>query len=191
MATTPARHLVPKGTLAKPELSVRRAKQGVPVERDDRPAGALAAISIIASAALKSAPDPGVGTVLVAKTTCPAGKILLSGGARSLLPAFWQTATWSCAPRFPSHDAMADGCHRHLDRGSGRGKTRDCRLGTGSKAQSRLCAVAQLPVVSQLLDLHDAPWRLGAVQAGQPADSQLPLPMRFVSDKVAGNSVQI
>ena len=81
------RHLVPKGTLAKPELSVRRANRECPESKGTTgPAGALAATSIVASTALKSAPDPGVGTVLVAKTTCPAGKILLSGGAQVSAP---------------------------------------------------------------------------------------------------------
>ena len=89
VATTPAKTSGPQGPPAKgscrstgPTGGAR--SQGVAVLAG--PAGALAATSIIASTALKSAPDPGVGTVLVAKTTCPAGKILLSGGAQVSAP---------------------------------------------------------------------------------------------------------
>ena len=67
-----------------------QGQQGVPGVKGATgptgPAGALATTSVVASTALKSAPDPAVGTVLVAKTSCPAGKILLSGGAQVSAP---------------------------------------------------------------------------------------------------------
>ena len=50
------------------------------------PAGTIATTSIVTGAALASAPDPAVGTVLVAKTSCPAGKVLLNGGAQVSAP---------------------------------------------------------------------------------------------------------
>jgi hypothetical protein len=46
------------------------------------PAGTVAATSIVAASILSSAPDAPVGTALVAKTGCPTGKVLLSGGAQ-------------------------------------------------------------------------------------------------------------
>jgi hypothetical protein len=46
------------------------------------PAGTVAATSIVAATTLSSAPDAPVGTALVAKTGCPIGKVLLSGGAQ-------------------------------------------------------------------------------------------------------------
>ena len=50
------------------------------------PAGTIADTSIVAAAALKSPPNPAVGAVLVAKTTCPVGRVLLSGGAEVSAP---------------------------------------------------------------------------------------------------------
>jgi hypothetical protein len=46
------------------------------------PAGTIAATSLVTATTLSSAADAPVGTVLVAKTVCPTGKILLSGGAQ-------------------------------------------------------------------------------------------------------------
>jgi hypothetical protein len=37
---------------------------------------------VVEGTALTSAPNPPVGTVLVAQTGCPSGKILMSGGAQ-------------------------------------------------------------------------------------------------------------
>ena len=50
------------------------------------PAGTIATASIVSSTAVTSAADPAVGTVLVARTSCPAGKVLLSGGAQVSAP---------------------------------------------------------------------------------------------------------
>src|SRR5450755_3453450 len=46
------------------------------------PAGTIAATSLVTATTLSSAPDAPVGTVLVAKTVCPTGKVLVSGGAQ-------------------------------------------------------------------------------------------------------------
>jgi len=90
VATMPAKTSGPQGPVGQTGAVGPQGQQGVPgakgVAGPAGPAGALAATSIVASTALKSAPDPGVGTVLVAKTTCPAGKILLSGGAQVSAP---------------------------------------------------------------------------------------------------------
>jgi hypothetical protein len=46
------------------------------------PAGTVTGGSVVTSPALASAPGATVGTQLVGKVTCPAGKIVLSGGAQ-------------------------------------------------------------------------------------------------------------
>ena len=76
-------------------LSVRREHRGARATRSrwrkrcdgpTGPAGTVTATAIVASTALKSPPNPAVGTVLVAKTSCPTGKVLLSGGAQVSAP---------------------------------------------------------------------------------------------------------
>ena len=80
----------PQGPAGPAGATGPQGQQGVPGVKGATgptgPAGALATTSVVASTALKSAPDPAVGTVLVAKTSCPAGKILLSGGAQVSAP---------------------------------------------------------------------------------------------------------
>jgi hypothetical protein len=46
------------------------------------PGGTLAATNVTRGPSKLSAPDPPVGTVVDAQTSCPAGQILLSGGAQ-------------------------------------------------------------------------------------------------------------
>lgn len=93
VATTPAKTSGPQGPAGPPGAAGAQGQQGVPGVKGEPgpagpagPAGALAATTIVSSTALKSAPDPAVGTVLVAKTSCPAGKILVSGGAQVSAP---------------------------------------------------------------------------------------------------------
>ena len=93
VATTPAKTSGPQGPAGPAGATGPQGpqgQQGVPGAKGATgltgPAGALAATSLVASTALKSAPDPAVGTVLVAKTSCPAGKVLLSGGAQVSAP---------------------------------------------------------------------------------------------------------
>lgn len=50
------------------------------------PPGTIVDTSIVAGAALKTTPNPPEGAVLVAKTSCPAGQTLLSGGAQVSAP---------------------------------------------------------------------------------------------------------
>jgi len=50
------------------------------------PAGTVATTKVIEATTLVSAPDPPVGTVLVANTSCPSGDVLLSGGGQASAP---------------------------------------------------------------------------------------------------------
>ena len=90
VTTTPAKTSGPRGPVGQTGAIGPQGLQGVPGAKGSTgaagPAGVLAAASIVAGTALRSVPDPAVGTVLVAKTTCPAGKILLSGGAQVSAP---------------------------------------------------------------------------------------------------------
>jgi hypothetical protein len=87
VATMPAKTSGPQGPVGQTGATGPQGQQGVPGAKGEAgPAGALAATSIVAGTALKSAPDPAVGAVLVAETSCPAGKILLSGGAQVSAP---------------------------------------------------------------------------------------------------------
>lgn len=87
IAATPASVSGPQGPTGQTGPAGPQGQQGVPGTKGPAgPAGAIAATSIVASTALKSAPNPAVGTVLTAKTGCPTGKILLSGGAQVFAP---------------------------------------------------------------------------------------------------------
>lgn len=90
VATTPAKTSGPQGPTGASGGAGPRGPQGIQgVAGPTGPAGApgtIAATSIFSSTSIKSAPDPAVGTVLVAKTSCPAGKILLNGGAQVNAP---------------------------------------------------------------------------------------------------------
>ncbi len=50
------------------------------------PVGTLATTSIVGGATLATGPNPATGTVLVAKTSCPAGNLLLTGSAQVTAP---------------------------------------------------------------------------------------------------------
>ena len=50
------------------------------------PAGTILAAKRIAASVMTSVADPPVGTVLVARTSCPKGEVLLSGGAEVAAP---------------------------------------------------------------------------------------------------------
>ncbi len=50
------------------------------------PPGTVATTKVIEATTLVSAPDPPVGTVLVADTSCPTGDVLLSGGGQVSAP---------------------------------------------------------------------------------------------------------
>jgi len=93
VATTPAKTSGPQGPAGPPGPAGAEGKQGLPGASGAKgdpgpvgPPGTIAATSISSGTVLTSPPDPPVGTVLVAKTTCPNGKILLSGGAQVSAP---------------------------------------------------------------------------------------------------------
>lgn len=50
------------------------------------PAGTVVKATVIRPSQMTSAPNPAVGTVLVARTTCPTHTVLLSGGAQVSAP---------------------------------------------------------------------------------------------------------
>jgi len=80
LVTTPAQTAGPQGPVG---ATGARGPQGVKGTAGPAgPAGTVAATSIVSSTTVKSAPNPAVGSVLVAKTSCPAGTVLLNGGAQ-------------------------------------------------------------------------------------------------------------
>ena|SRR5579872_1776053 len=50
------------------------------------PPGTITSATRVAASGIVSAPNPAVGTVLVAQTSCPVGQVLLSGGAEVSAP---------------------------------------------------------------------------------------------------------
>ncbi len=84
VATTPAKTSGPQGPTG---ATGAEGPQGAKGDAGPAgPAGTIAAATILSGTALKSAPNPAAGTVLVAKTSCPSGKILLNGGAQVTAP---------------------------------------------------------------------------------------------------------
>jgi len=67
----------PQGATGATGAAGATGKAGAP-----GPAGTIKASKVVAASALTSAPNPPVGTVLVATTSCPSGTILLGGGAQ-------------------------------------------------------------------------------------------------------------
>lgn len=70
------------------------------------PAGTINATSIVAASTLSSAPDAPVGTALVAKTVCPTGKVLLSGGAQVSASSPADDHNVGLSSSFPLSDTM-------------------------------------------------------------------------------------
>ncbi len=82
VATTPAKTSGPPGPAGPQGATGPQGPQGAKGDTGPvGPAGTIESTSIVASTAVTSAPDAGIGTVLVAETSCPVGKLLLSGGA--------------------------------------------------------------------------------------------------------------
>ena len=90
LAHTPTKTIGPRGPVGPRGAAGAQGPQGAAGARGATgptgPPGTVTATSIVANAAVNSPPDPAVGTVLVAKTSCPAGKVLLSGGAQVSAP---------------------------------------------------------------------------------------------------------
>ncbi len=90
VTTMPAKTSGPQGPAGVRGAMGPQGPQGVPGATGQSgpvgPAGTIATTSILSSTALTSATNPAAGTVLVARTSCPAGKVLLSGGAQVYAP---------------------------------------------------------------------------------------------------------
>jgi len=89
VATTPAKTSGPRGPVGPAGADGSQGPQGVTGTQGAvgaagpaGPSGTLGSTAIAAGPTLTSAPNPPVGTVLVAKTSCPTGTILLSGSAQ-------------------------------------------------------------------------------------------------------------
>lgn len=67
------------------------------------PAG-LASTTVLRGTSVVSAPDPAVGTVLEAKTTVPAGAVLLSGGAQVTAPGTLPDRNVALRESFPLNE---------------------------------------------------------------------------------------
>jgi hypothetical protein len=87
VATTPAKTSGPQGAVGPRGATGPQGPQGVAGQPGVAgPAGTVAAVSIVQGIALKTTPNPDVGTTLAAKTSCPAGQVLLDGGAQVSAP---------------------------------------------------------------------------------------------------------
>ena len=105
VATTPAKTSGPQGPKGAPGPAGSQGPQGAKGDAGTAgpagPAGTVVATSVLSSTSVKSAPDPAVGTVLVAKTSCPAGKVLLNGGARVTAPGIQADRNVTLRSSFP------------------------------------------------------------------------------------------
>jgi hypothetical protein len=82
VATTPAKTSGPQGPTGPQGTPGAQGLQGPKGEPGPvGPAGTITATSISTSTAITTSPGAPVGTVLTANTSCPGGKVLLSGGA--------------------------------------------------------------------------------------------------------------
>ena len=93
VATMPAKTSGPRGPAGATGATGAQGPQGAAGPAGSAgPAGPTGAPGTVASASvvwgptLTSAPNPPVGTVLVAQTACPAGKVLVSGSAQVTAP---------------------------------------------------------------------------------------------------------
>lgn len=86
LATMPAKTSGPRGPAGPVGPVGATGKQGQQGPAGatglEGPAGTIASTTIVSALTQTSAPNPPVGTVLVAKTSCPVGRILVSGTAQ-------------------------------------------------------------------------------------------------------------
>ena len=103
VATTPAKTSGPQAARDRRDRRPRTAgRQGSRwPRRTRRPDWDDRRHPILSATSLKSAPDPAVGTVLVAKTSCPLGKILLNGGAQVTAPGVLADRNVTLRSSFP------------------------------------------------------------------------------------------
>jgi hypothetical protein len=82
VATTPAKTSGPQGPAGAQGATGPQGPEGPQgAKGEPGPPGTIAATSIVTSTAVTSSPGAAAGTVLEAKAACPAGRVLLSGGA--------------------------------------------------------------------------------------------------------------
>jgi hypothetical protein len=96
VATMPGKTSGPRGPAGPAGERGEQGPQGAPgvdgpagVAGPEGPAGAagtLASTSVVAGSTVTSPPNPAVGTVLAAKTSCPVGSLLLTGSAQVTAP---------------------------------------------------------------------------------------------------------
>ena len=105
VATTPAKTSGPQGRPGATGATGAQGPQGVKGDTGPAgpagPTGTVAATTILSATSVKSAPDPAVGTVLVAKTSCPSGKVLLNGGAQVTAPGVQADRNVTLRSSFP------------------------------------------------------------------------------------------
>ena len=103
LATTPAKTSGPQGPIGPRGATGPQGPQGIAGQPGAAgPAGTVASISIVQSTALKTTPDPATGAVLAAKTSCPAGKVLLNGGAQVSAPGVQADRNVELRSSFPT-----------------------------------------------------------------------------------------
>jgi hypothetical protein len=104
LATQPAKVSGPQGPQGPQGPEGPQGPQGPQgAEGKQGPAG-LAQTTVVRATSVVSAPDPAVGTVLTAKTVCPAGKVLLSGGAQVSAPGTVADRNVALRESFPLND---------------------------------------------------------------------------------------
>jgi hypothetical protein len=131
--TQPAKVSGPTGAQGAQGVQGKQGKQG--------PAGTLASTSVVRGTPMVSAPNAAPGTVLDAQTSCPTGKILVSGGAQVSAPGVQADRNVTLRSSFPVNEttwetvALVTG-----SLGPGVSMTMTpyvvCGVGTGSTANS-------------------------------------------------------
>jgi hypothetical protein len=103
VATTPAKTSGPQGPVGPRGASGPQGQQGVPGRPGAvGPAGTIASNSIVQGTTLHTTPNPAVGAVLEAKTSCSPGKVLLGGGAQVFAPGLQADRNVQLRSSYPS-----------------------------------------------------------------------------------------
>jgi hypothetical protein len=103
VATIPAKTSGPQGAVGPRGATGPQGPRGVAGQAGAvGPPGTIASSSIVQGAGLKTTPNPPVGAVLTAKTSCPPGKVLLAGGAQVFAPGLLADRNVELRSSFPS-----------------------------------------------------------------------------------------
>jgi len=99
LATMPSSSSGPQGPQGPQGV---QGVQGVPgTQGPVGPAGSITTSEVVSSATLVSHKNPDVGTVLVAKLSCPTGRVLLAGGAQVSAPGLLGDRNVALRDSFP------------------------------------------------------------------------------------------